>query len=65
MLCDNDLQNRYAIYVYNRYEALSEQMAEPSTDDRYEALVAANAKVAENILPKERRRKGILFETPD
>ena len=40
-------------------------MAEPSTDDRYEALIAANAKVAENVLPKERRRKGILLETPD
>ena len=65
MLRDNDLQNRHAVDVYNRYEALSEQMVEPSTDDRYEALIAANAEVAENILPKKRKRKGIVFETLD
>ena len=53
VLCDNDLQNRYAADVYNRYEALSKQMTEPSTDDRCEALIAANAEVAENILPKK------------
>ena len=65
VLCDKDLQNRYAIDVYNRYETLSKQMTETSTDDRYEALIATNAEVAENILPKKRKRKGIVFETPD
>ena len=65
VLCDNDLQNRYAVDVYNRYEALSKQMTEPSTNDRYEALIAANAEVAENIPPKKIKRKGIVFETPD
>ena len=40
-------------------------MTEPSTDARYEALIAANAEVAENIPPKKRKRKGIIFETPD
>ena len=40
-------------------------MTETSTDDRYEALIATNAEVAENILPKKRKRKGIVFETPD
>ena len=42
-----------------------QQVAEPSIADRYEALIAANAKVAENILPKKRKRKGIVFRTPD
>ena len=28
VLCDNDLQNRYAVDVDNRYEALSEQMTQ-------------------------------------
>ena len=40
-------------------------MTEPSTNDRYEALIAANAEVAENIPPKKIKRKGIVFETPD
>ena len=65
MLCDNDLQNRYAVDVYDRYKALSEKIIEPSTDDRYEALVTAYAEVAENILPKKRKRNRIVFETPD
>ena len=28
VLCDNNLQNRYAVDVDNRYEALSEQMTQ-------------------------------------
>ena len=65
VLCDNDLQNRYVVDVYNRYKALSEKMTQPITDDRYEALIVANANVAENILPKKRKRKGTDFETHD
>ena len=63
VLCDNDLQSRYVTDVYNRYEALSEKMTEPLTDDRYEALIIANAEEAKNIQPKKRKRKGIDFET--
>ena len=62
MLCHNDLQNRYAVDVYNRFEALSEQMVEPSTDDIYEALIATNAEVAGNIPAKKRKRKEIISE---
>ena len=40
-------------------------MTELSTDARYEAFITANAEVAENILPKKRKRKGIIFETSD
>ena len=65
MLFGNGLQNWYAVNVYNHYEALSEQMTETSTDDRYEALIGANAEVAKNILPNKRKIKGIVFETPD
>ena len=54
VLCDNNLQNQYDVDVYNRYKALSEQMTEASTDDRYKALIAVNAEVATNILPKNR-----------
>ena len=39
-------------------------MTEPSTVDRCEALTAANPEVAENILPKNRKRKGIVFKNP-
>ena len=40
-------------------------MTEPSTDDRYEALIGANAEVAKSILPNKRKINGIVFETPD
>ena len=65
LLCNNNQQNWYSVDVYNNFEALSEQLTEPSTDDRYEALIAANAEAGENILPKKRKRKGIVFEIPD
>ena len=43
----------------------TEQMTKPSTDDTYEAVIAANAEVAVIILPKKWKRMGIDFETPD
>ena len=55
----------FAVGVYNRYEALSEQMKELSTDNRYEALIGANANVAEIILLRKRKRKGIAFKNFD
>ena len=57
MLYDNDLQNRCAVDVYKRYKALSEQISESSTDDRYEALIAAYAEVAENILRRGKEKE--------
>ena len=56
-------QNRLESCVMGQQS--TEQMTKPSTDDTYEALIAANAEVAVIILPKKWKRKGIDLETPD
>ena len=62
VLCDNDLQNRYAVEVYNHYKAQLERMTEPSTDDRYEALIAANAEVAKIFYLRREKEKELSLK---
>ena len=56
---DDDMKERYAVSVYNRYQALTNEIAEETCDERYTNLITANKEIALSTLPKKRKKKDI------
>ena len=52
---DEDLQQRYAVTVRNRYEILLKQ-DEPATE-RYQNFIDANKKTADDLIPRKRENQ--------
>ena len=51
---DEDLQQRYAITVRNRYEILLKQ--DESATERYQHFIDANKKTADDLIPRKKRK---------
>ena len=56
---DTSLQEKYAVEVRNRFEALED--GEESATDKYDRFIKANKEVAEKTIPLTKRAKKTHF----
>jgi len=53
---NQQLQEMYAVEVFNHFDALNQETQEETTQDMYNFLETASVKAAKNILPKKPKR---------